>query len=70
MDSIFSFLDELLRKSIMNIMEFKIDKELRVLNELYNDKRVCVRFWYRFYKKQRIIKTLKFKKRRIINELF
>ena len=36
MDSIFSFLDELLRKSIMNIMEFKSDKELRVLNELYN----------------------------------
>ena len=54
----------------MNIMEFKSDKELRVLNELYNDKRLCVRFWYRFYKKQRIIKTLKFKKRRIINELF
>lgn len=66
MDSIFSFLDEFLRKSIMNIMEFKSDK----LNELYNDKRLCVRFWYRFYKKQRIIKTLKFKKRRIINELF
>lgn len=70
MESIFSFLDELLRKSIMNIMEFKSDKELRVLNELYNDKRLCVRFWYRLYKKQRIIKTLKFKKRRIINELF
>ncbi|HHD2753721.1 TPA: hypothetical protein ACOTG0_002535 [Clostridium perfringens] len=70
MESIFSFLDELLRKSIMNIIEFKSDKELRVLNELYNDKRLYVRFWYRFYKKQRIIKNLKFKKRRIINELF
>ena len=45
MDSIFSFLDEFLRKSIMNIMEFKSDKELRVLNELYNDKRLYVRFW-------------------------
>lgn len=70
MESIFSFLDELLRKTIMNIMEFKSDKELRVLNELYNDKRLGVGFWYRFYKKQRLIKTLKFKKRRIINEFF
>lgn len=70
MESIFSFLDELLRKTIMNIMEFKSDKELRVLNELYNYKRLDVGFWYRFYKKQRLIKTLKFKKRRIINELF
>ena len=70
MESIFSFLDEFLRKSIMNIMEFKSDKELRVLNELHNDKRLGVGLWYRFYKKQRLIKTLKFKKRRIINELF
>lgn len=70
MESIFSFLDEFLRKSIMNIMEFKSDKELRVLNELHNDKRLGVGFWYRFYKKQMLIKTLKFKKRRIINELF
>ena len=70
MESIFSFLDEFLRKSIMNIMEFKSDKELRVLNELHNDKRLGVGFWYRFYKKQRLIKTLKFKKRRVINGLF
>ena len=59
MESIFSFLDEFLRKSIMNIMEFKSDKELRVLNELHNDKRLGVGFWYRFYKKQRLIKTLR-----------